>query len=167
MGLLGRLRGDRTDVESRALTRDNIPPSMLPYSRTALLDVNQSNALRVADAFACVQLISNAIAGLPAKVYRKTPTGRMLAGDDQRLVQLLRRPSPGSTASDLFRQILVSLLVTGDASSGSSGPPTTRSCNSRFSAATASRSSCAARRSSTASTARPSTGPPTSCMSRP
>jgi phage portal protein BeeE len=119
MGLLSYLRGtditDSSNGESRALTRDNVPSSMLPYSRAALLNVNQSNALRVADAYACVRVLADAVASLPAKVYRRQPTGRVLAGDDQRLAQLLRRPSPGSTSADLFSQIMVHLNTHGDA----------------------------------------------------
>jgi HK97 family phage portal protein len=84
-------------------------------STTAPLNVTPSNALSVADAYACVRLLSDAVASLPAKVYRRLPAGRVPAGDDQRLVQLLRRPSPGSTSADLFSQIMVSLNLTGDA----------------------------------------------------
>ena len=113
MGLWTRFRGN--DIEDRALTRDTVPASMLPYSRTALLDVSTSNALRVADAYACVRALSDTVATLPPKVSRRTPAGRMPAGDDQRLVQLLRRPSPGSTSADLFGQVMVHLNVYGDA----------------------------------------------------
>ena len=112
MGLWTRFRGNQ--VEDRALTRDNVPASMLPYSRTALLDVTTQNALRVADAYACVRALSDSVASLPPKVYRRTPAGRVPAGDDQRLVQLLRRPSPGSTAADLFGQAMVHLNVLGE-----------------------------------------------------
>jgi hypothetical protein len=58
MGLFRYLRGDDSsngNGESRALTRENVPAAMLPYSRRALLDVSEANALRVADAYACVR----------------------------------------------------------------------------------------------------------------
>jgi len=69
----------------------------------------------VADAYAAVRCLADGVASLPAKVYRRTARGRVPAGDDQRLVQLLRRPWPGATAADLFSQIMVALNVTGNA----------------------------------------------------
>jgi HK97 family phage portal protein len=121
MGLRSFLRG--TDIiessngkpEDRALTRGNIPPSMLPYSRSALLNVNTANALRVADAYACVRVLADSVASLPLKVYRRTPTGRVPARSDSRAVQLLERPSPGSTSADLISQVMVHLNVHGNA----------------------------------------------------
>lgn len=121
MGLLSYLRGDdlRDDstarTEDRALTRGNVPPAMLPYSRRALLDVSTANALRVADAYACVRVLADSVASLPLKVYRRTTTGRVPAGADSRAVQLLERPSPGSTSTDLISQVMVHLNVHGNA----------------------------------------------------
>ena len=78
--------------------------------------MTESTALRCNDIFACVGCSANAVASLPAKVYRRLPDGsRLPAGDDQRLVQLLRRPEPGSTSADLFSTAMVHLLVYGDA----------------------------------------------------
>ena len=84
MGLLSYLRGAdllEEQPEERALTRGSLPPAMLPYSRAALLDVNTANALRVADAYACVRVLADSVASLPLKVYRRTPQGRVPAGD--------------------------------------------------------------------------------------
>lgn len=47
-------------------------------------------------------------------MYRRTDAGRVAAADDQRLVQLLRRPSPGSTSVDLISEIVTHLNVHGD-----------------------------------------------------
>jgi phage portal protein BeeE len=120
MGLLSYLRGEdllgaNGKPEDRALTRGNVPASMLPYSRSALLDVNTANALRVADAYACVRVLADSVASLPLKVYRRTTTGRVPAGADSRAVQLLERPSPGSTSADLVSQIMVHLNIHGNA----------------------------------------------------
>ena len=120
MGLRSYLRGENINLEidrqaeDRALTRDNAPAAWLPYSRTQLLNVGRSNALRVADAYACVRVLTDAIASLPPHIYRKTPTGRVSVGDDQRLAALLRQPSPGSTSADLFGLITVYLNVYGN-----------------------------------------------------
>jgi HK97 family phage portal protein len=119
VGIRSFLRGD--DIlssngkhEDRALTRGNVPPSMLPYSRSALLDVSTANALRVADAFACVRVLADSVASLPLKVYRRTATGRVPAGSDSRAVQLFERPSPGSTSADLISQVMVHLNIHGN-----------------------------------------------------
>ena len=118
MGLLSYLRGAdllEEQPEERALTRGSLPPAMLPYSRAALLDVNTANALRVADAYACVRVLADSVASLPLKVYRRTPQGRVPAGESSRAVQLLERPSPGSTSADLISQVMVHLNVHGNA----------------------------------------------------
>jgi HK97 family phage portal protein len=88
---------------------------MLPYSRSALLDVNTTNALQVADAYACVRCLADSISSLPLKVYRRTPAGRVPAGEESRAVQLLNSPSPGSTSADLISQVVAHLNVHGDA----------------------------------------------------
>jgi HK97 family phage portal protein len=117
-GLLAYLRGkdnlNGTD-ERRTLDTGTVPAEMLPYSRTALLDVNTSNALRVADAYACVRVLADSVASLPLKVYRRTPSGRVPAGESSRAVQLLERPAPGSTSADLISQVMVHLNVHGNA----------------------------------------------------
>jgi phage portal protein BeeE len=118
MGLRSFLRDD--DIlssngnhgESRALTRGNVPSSMLPYTRTALLDVSTATVLRVTDAYACVRVLSDSVASLPLKVYRRTSSVRVPAGSDSRAVQLLERP--GSTSADLISQVMVHLSVHGN-----------------------------------------------------
>jgi HK97 family phage portal protein len=82
---------------------------------TTPLSVGEQNVLRVADAWACVRALSDSVASLPARVYRRTPAGRIAAGDDQRLVQLLRQPAPGSTSADVFGTAMVHLQTNGNA----------------------------------------------------
>lgn len=116
MGLLSYLRGDDLrGAESRTLTRTNVPPAMLPYASGAPLEVTEATALRVADAYACVRVLADSISSLPLKAFRRTPAGRLPAGDESRIVQLLRSPSPGSTSVDLISQIMVHLNLYGDA----------------------------------------------------
>ena len=93
--------------EDRALPAPDVQPGLLPYSTSAPLQVTTSNALRVSDAYACVRCLADSIASLPLHAYRKTPTGRAPAGENARIVQLLRSPSPGSTGVDLISQIVV------------------------------------------------------------
>src|SRR5215204_1959419 len=88
---------------------------MWSYTGTsAPLDVNTSNALRVSDAWACVRLLADSVSSLPLKAYRRLPEGRVPAGDNARIVQLLRRPSPGSTGVDLISQVMTHLAIFGE-----------------------------------------------------
>lgn len=102
-------------AESRTLTR-GVVPETFPYfpSQTALPSVSEQTALQIADLFACVRVLADSVASLPSRVYRRTPGGRVPAGDDQRLVALLRHPSPGSTSADLFSTLMVHLAVFGN-----------------------------------------------------
>jgi len=110
MGLFARKR-----VEDRALAPAAVTPTYAPYVHTGLpREVTTANALRVADAYACVRVLADAVASLPLHVYRRTPTGRQPAGDQARAVQLLTRPSPGSTSADLASLIMVHLNVYGE-----------------------------------------------------
>jgi HK97 family phage portal protein len=87
---------------------------MLPYSTSAPLDVTTGNALRVADAWACVRLLADSVSSLPLHVYRRTPAGRVPAGETSRAVQLLKSPSPGSTGVDLISTAMTHLAVYGE-----------------------------------------------------
>ena len=105
-------------VESRALTAQSVPPVMLGFGhhgRHEVLDANPHNALRIADAYACVRVLSDSVASLPPRVYRKTTNGRVPVGDDQRLAALLKRPAPGSTHADLFGTVVAHLQTHGNA----------------------------------------------------
>ncbi len=103
-----------TNTEDRALAAPTAQPGLLPYSPAAPLNVTTANALHVSDALACVRLLSDAASSLPLKVYRRTPEGRQPAGDSARIVQLLRRPSPGSTSVDFVSQVMAHLALHGE-----------------------------------------------------
>ena len=104
-------------VEDRALTHEETPapPALWSWNSEAPLDVTTANALRVSDAYACVRVLADSISSLPLHVYRRTTEGRLPAGENARAVQLLNRPSPGSTGVDLISQTVVHLNVYGDA----------------------------------------------------
>src|SRR4051812_8434288 len=89
-------------VEDRALAAPVVQPGWLPYTGTAPLTVNPSNALAVSDAYAAVRVLADSISSLPLHAYRRTPGGRVPAGENAHAVQLLNRPSPGSTGVDLI-----------------------------------------------------------------
>src|SRR5215211_995422 len=103
-------------AEDRALPSPDVQSPAFPtLTTTAPLNVTTANALRVSDAYACVRVLADSISSLPLHVYRRTPQGRLPAGESARAVQLLNRPSPGSTGIDLISQILVHLNVHGEA----------------------------------------------------
>ncbi len=106
----------RGRTEDRTLTAPEQPAGLLaPFMSTgAPLTVNTGNILSVSDAYACIRLLSDSISSLPLHVYRRTTAGRVRAGSDSRAVQLLNRPSPGSTGVDLISQVVTHLNVFGE-----------------------------------------------------
>ena len=104
-----------TVAEDRALPALDVQPAYPSLTTSAPLNVSTSNALRVSDAYACVRVLADSISSLPLHAYRRTEQGRIPAGENARAVQLLKRPSPGSTGVDLISQILVHLNVYGEA----------------------------------------------------
>lgn len=106
--------GGRRHVEDRALTAANVPPVMLSSAPGAT--VTPSNALAVADVFACVRVLSDAAASVPLICYRKTADGRTRA--DGRLSDLLRRPAPATTQANLIGQVMTHLLLWGNCYAG-------------------------------------------------
>src|SRR4051812_2513025 len=111
--LINTIRSRRNG--EKALAPPTQQPAWLAAYGGTPLHVTEGNALRVADAYACVRVLSDAVASLPVHVFRHTDAGRVAVGPDARLAQLLNRPSPGSTSADLFSQVMVHLNVHGDA----------------------------------------------------
>ena len=112
--LLGR---DLLDGEDRTLPPGSVQEGLgfyAPPTSSALPTVSQAAALRIADVYAACRVLADGVASLPPRVYRRTPQGRIPAGEDQRLAQLLRRPSPGATSADLLSDLMVSLLLDGN-----------------------------------------------------
>jgi len=118
MGLLRYLRGQdilENSTESRALPKAENQYPLSWNTGEPVRTVTTGNALQIADAYSCVRVLADSISTLPLKAFRRTDAGRVPAGDDQRLVQLLRRPSPGSTSVDLVSQIVTHLAIYGEA----------------------------------------------------
>jgi HK97 family phage portal protein len=117
MGLFSRQGGwaGLAGGEDRALPVPTVEPTYTFTGVSAPLNVSTANVLRVSDAWACVALLANSISTLPLHVFRKTDAGRVAAGPDSRVVQLLLRPSPGSTGTDLISQVVTHLAIFGEA----------------------------------------------------
>jgi hypothetical protein len=67
-------------AEDRALPTPDVQPAFPTLTTSAPLNVTTSNALRVADAYACVRLLADTIATLPLKAYRRTDQGACAGG---------------------------------------------------------------------------------------
>lgn len=101
-------------IEERALTRANVPAIMLGEPTVAGETVNDRTALQIVDVLACVRCIVESASVLPLIGYRRTETGReRLAGG--RLPNLLRRPAPAVTQSNLVGHIVTSLVLRSEA----------------------------------------------------
>jgi HK97 family phage portal protein len=113
---MGRLRDMLYGPEDRSLrpiTQPMIGTDVLVDQ--PVLDADQNNALRISDAYACVRAMADDISSLPVAAFRDTPAGHQAVGPDALISRLLARPWPGATCSDLFAQIVVHLLTTGNA----------------------------------------------------
>jgi HK97 family phage portal protein len=87
-----------------------LPEADVPWE---FAEMAGNSALAVADAYACVRVLSEAAASLPLHIYRQIPDGRqrLRNGTDQ----LLLYPAPGMTQSTLVGQIVLQLNLYGNA----------------------------------------------------
>ncbi|HHY46971.1 MAG TPA: phage portal protein [Firmicutes bacterium] len=69
------------------------------------IDVRGTKALREATVFACVKILSEAVAKLPLKVYRETDRGIEKATGHYLYPLLKSRPNPYMTAYDMFKAV--------------------------------------------------------------
>jgi HK97 family phage portal protein len=112
-GTRWRLGRRRDAPEDRALTASTISPALIPYATSGQAAVLPTNALAVADVFACVRALSDAAASIPLVSYRKTASGRTrVAGA---LGDLLRQPAPATTQANLVGQAVAHLNLYGNA----------------------------------------------------
>src|SRR6266545_2696573 len=104
----------RRNGETRALTRESVPPVMLGVPTIAGEPISERSALRVVDVLACVRLLAFTAATLPLLAYRHASGGReRLRGG--RLVSLLDRPAPAVTQANLVGHLVSSLATRGNA----------------------------------------------------
>ncbi len=87
----------------------------LPLPSIAGESITTTSAMQIVDVLACVRAISEAVACLPLKAYRKLPDEgreRLVGG---RLVSLLERPAPGVTQAEFIGAAVQSLACSGNA----------------------------------------------------
>lgn len=79
------------------------------------INVRGTNALKEATVYACVKILSEAVAKLPLKVYRETEQGIEKAPKHYLYPLLKSRPNPYMTASDMLRSVETQRNLDGNA----------------------------------------------------
>jgi HK97 family phage portal protein len=120
VGLRSFLRGDdilSSSTESRSLPapENQLPLWGLPtiVSGPTYWKLRPVEALAIADVWAAVRVLADAVSSLPLHVYRKTDTGRERVTSGK-LVELLERPGPGLTEADLTSSLMCHVLIWGN-----------------------------------------------------
>ena len=119
MGILERIGiGRRRPLDRSAGGYVLFPPDN-PY-KTNWWQLGQAapsnvEALSSSAVYAAVSVISQEIARLPVKHYRKLSEGGRVEVQDSRVARILRRPNPTQTRSDFFLNFVMGLLLEGNA----------------------------------------------------
>jgi phage portal protein BeeE len=102
----------RRKAEDRSLTRTDTYPSY--GSPLQVGDVDPTEALRIADAYACVRCLADSAASLPLIAYHRLPDGgrERFSG---RLADLIANPAPATTTANLIGTLVAHLNLHGDA----------------------------------------------------
>lgn len=79
------------------------------------INIRGEKGLREATVYACVKILSEAVAKLPLKVYREGPRGAEKAADHYLYPLLKTRPNPYMTAYDMFKAVEVQRNLHGNA----------------------------------------------------
>lgn len=109
MSLLSWLRGEQRAIDASDF---NIGDDLFTGKTAAGVSIDSSNALSIVTVWACVSLISDAVANLPMDVFRRTGEFRQPV---TRLPQWATRPNVEQTLREFNKQVLRSLLVHGNA----------------------------------------------------
>jgi phage portal protein BeeE len=103
----------RRAPETRSLTKSNVP-SVFFAAGPGETAVTPSNALTIADAYACVRALADAAASLPLIVYRRT-NGSTRDRVENATAELLRNPAPAVTQAGLIGTVVAHLNTHGNA----------------------------------------------------
>lgn len=90
-------------------------PRLTSTATAAGVSIDAERALQVGAVYACVRLISEAIAQLPVHLYRRTDDGRRPASTHPLLPLLTDRPNPDIDAGEYWRSIVGWMLLRGNA----------------------------------------------------
>jgi HK97 family phage portal protein len=123
MGLMNWLRGgpqaatQSADPGRVVTTKELADAIRVGYAGTASgASVTSESAMRVAAVYACVRIISGAVANLPLDVKRRVANDTRVDAEDLELWRVLRRrPNSWQTPSQFRRQMQASVLLKGNA----------------------------------------------------
>src|SRR3954469_23246015 len=99
----------RKTEDRRIPPAENALPLVPSYSSSSITPVA---ALAIADVWAAVRVLADAVSSLPLHVYRHTGDGRERVTSGK-LVDLIDRPGPGTTQPDLVSSLMCHVLVYG------------------------------------------------------
>jgi HK97 family phage portal protein len=106
-------RVNNAAVPSSSVVRGSDSYSMFAIPNNAGVPVTESTVMNVSAVYACIQLISGAMASLPLPIYERTGTGRQRV--DHPLWWLLNeQPIARCSASTFWRYMMTSKLLHGD-----------------------------------------------------
>lgn len=106
-------RVNNAAVPSSSVVRGSDGYSMFTIPNNAGVPVTESTVMNVSAVYACIQLISGAMASLPLPIYERTTTGRQRV--DHPLWWLLNeQPIARCSASTFWRYMMTSKLLHGD-----------------------------------------------------
>jgi HK97 family phage portal protein len=103
----------RKAAEDRTLSPETTMPLMVEGFPGDASSVAPSNALAIADVWACVRALADAASSLPLIVYRRTVSGRERI--EGRTADLLRNPAPAVTQCAFVAQVMCHLNLWGNA----------------------------------------------------
>jgi HK97 family phage portal protein len=102
------------DSAGRVVTTDQLARAIAAANYSPLGPVSDSMALSSAAVFACVRLLSQAVATLPVNLYKRKNRKLVLQAEHpvNKLVSL--RPSPWQTSFEFWQMVVVHLLLRGN-----------------------------------------------------
>ena len=116
MGLISRLSAALWNRKSDSMSIDEWFTEFGPSNRSAAgIAINQITAMQVAAVMSCVSILAEDVAKLPVHVYRGLPNGGKKIAADHPLEALLRTPNSWQSGFSFWEQMMVSLLLRGNA----------------------------------------------------
>lgn len=110
------LRWSLAGVDRRSTLQDPDPElkRALGVGEYGSSGVSVEKALRLADVYACIRVLSDSIGSIPLIVYRRSESGRVRAGDTQ-VAGLLQHPAPSVPQSSFLATLTAHLAGWGNA----------------------------------------------------
>lgn len=104
----------RGRAEDRNLSRESLPEVMVGAPTISGLPMGDRMALRLVDVLACVRLLSETASTMPLVAYRRLADEGRQRLTSGRIVDLLTRPAPAVTGSNLIGAMVAALATNGN-----------------------------------------------------